>query len=625
MEVIRKQINLDSCKSHRAGRLPHIDFETGKLILSGNNYGSFVCDLCHLTDKKYIIKYLDIISAYNFILEELRQAVYVKGFIKNKKLILRKLKKNNIISQENISIYDYTPLNASNFIMLNSETYESINEFEKIDDTYFILLNNFNEVESIEHHFLKQIYGSYDAYGYGVNSGTHPTIRGNFKFCKTVEELINIDFKINSLLKLIFFKTYEENQINSTKEVSYVLRPPSIEIPLLLDEDYYVDNMYYPYEMTYSGDTYSDIIIDGESYKGIVNGDTIIGIDNPLSVTQNNLNTQWVDFSDKKIEVESKLESLTHHSALYINDEIFGIPNTVKRKEEFSIESGNLVEIVRAEVDSGVFYECKFDSNGRWDKEKKELEIEEGTLLKCVDGEKLPAKTSDKEISYYNIPFESCLDFIQLDSGGIYCFKIKYINNEDAPVKIPFVTNESGNTKNMVNIISHKDNELTGDYIYEAKINQEKNKVTFSYVLGADIKDDEIVKNTGIVYEEILNYVKTSAKTIVDGFECVVWYENIDLDSNLKTIYNEEYGMYVDVRIAHIKGMVIGDVWRENIATSLPLFSKENSNSLYDNPKIDINLTFNRGNAAGWEKHFKLSECNTMRDLENYGNNYFNI
>ena len=30
-------------------------------------------------------------------------------------------------------------------------------------------------------------------------------------------------------------------------------------------------------------------------------------------------------------------------------------------------------------------------------------------------------------------------------------------------------------------------------------------------------------------------------------------------------------------------------------------------------------------NAAAWEKHFKLSECNTLEDLENYGNNFFNI
>jgi len=28
---------------------------------------------------------------------------------------------------------------------------------------------------------------------------------------------------------------------------------------------------------------------------------------------------------------------------------------------------------------------------------------------------------------------------------------------------------------------------------------------------------------------------------------------------------------------------------------------------------------------SAFEKHYKLSECNTMQDLVNYGNNFFNI
>ena len=42
-------------------------------------------------------------------------------------------------------------------------------------------------------------------------------------------------------------------------------------------------------------------------------------------------------------------------------------------------------------------------------------------------------------------------------------------------------------------------------------------------------------------------------------------------------------------------------------------------------PKVDVNVTIDRGGVSAFEKHYKLSECNTMQDLVNYGNNFFNI
>ena len=77
--------------------------------------------------------------------------------------------------------------------------------------------------------------------------------------------------------------------------------------------------------------------------------------------------------------------------------------------------------------------------------------------------------------------------------------------------------------------------------------------------------------------------------------------------------------------MANIIKMTIGDIWKEDLVIGGPLFTKEISDSLTTMPKIDVDITFNRGNAAGWEKYFKLSECNTMKDLENYGNNFFNL
>ena len=83
--------------------------------------------------------------------------------------------------------------------------------------------------------------------------------------------------------------------------------------------------------------------------------------------------------------------------------------------------------------------------------------------------------------------------------------------------------------------------------------------------------------------------------------------------------------MDCDVRMANIIKMIRGEVWKNGLYVDIPLFTKEISDSLTTIPKIDVDITFNRGNAAGWEKYFKLSECNTMKDLENYGNNFFNL
>ena len=41
--------------------------------------------------------------------------------------------------------------------------------------------------------------------------------------------------------------------------------------------------------------------------------------------------------------------------------------------------------------------------------------------------------------------------------------------------------------------------------------------------------------------------------------------------------------------------------------------------------KSDVDIELNRGASAAFENYFKLSECNTMQDLENYQNNWFNL
>ena len=83
--------------------------------------------------------------------------------------------------------------------------------------------------------------------------------------------------------------------------------------------------------------------------------------------------------------------------------------------------------------------------------------------------------------------------------------------------------------------------------------------------------------------------------------------------------------MYRTTNRAEIVGMEVGTLFNSESMMMAPLITKDGSNSFSDDPKKVLDVTFNRGAAAAFESHFKLSECNTFEDLANYGNNHFNL
>ena len=329
------------------------------------------------------------------------------------------------------------------------------------------------------------------------------------------------------------------------------------------------DTIYYPYEYSYNED-------GTEIYN--INDDTVYiapneGEGSKLKPTRSNVD----------IETESKLDTLFHFSAIELNEDIFGIP-----------------------VNDFKMYSCKF-SNGKWNSSI----VTNTEKFKCKNGEKL--KSGAKE--YHNIPFLNCLNYMNdYKDGGTYYFSVRYKNDISNPIDIPFKIGTD------LNITTYPDGIETCDFI--SAITYNESSVEITYVIGAERNKKD---STGIVYKEVLNYSKVNKSTFVDGFEVDLYYKDLDYDTNIKSIYNTEYNMDCDVRMANIIKMTIGDIWKEDLVIGGPLFTKEISDSLTTMPKIDVDITFNRGNAAGWEKYFKLSECNTMKDLENYGNNFFNL
>lgn len=559
MEVIRKKISIDSCRSHKKGLLPFVDEgdiqidipniynEDGSKKYPNNNYGQFVCDL--KTNGK-VIKYLDIINAYNFIINKIMSGFFGYGIKDDERFIVTECKEKPFVCDDNKYLcYDdfqeekeefidyvfnkFKILNINDFININGKSFEK--KFENEENGYYVLVENFDEIVKKDNYFSSLLFNKIE-------------MPYNNYFVKQVKKHF-----INRVI------TTENFNVESK---SFNLVKPTVDIHIFLDNEITNETIYYPYEYSYNEDRNEIYLIYDDSLDYI---------------------TKEKSFKDVNFEVESKLDSLYHYSAIELNEDIFGIP-----KDDFNI------------------YSCYF-LNGKWNSSV----ITDTKNFKCKNGEKLRAGTKE----YHNIPFLSCLNYMnEYKDGGTYYFSVRYKNDISTPIDIPFKVGEE------LNITTYPNGVEACDFIKSIKYNNSNVEIT--YVIGAEKNKKD---NTGIVYKEILNYNKTVKRTFVDGFEVDLYYNYLDYDTNIKSIYNVDYNMECNVRVANIIKMEMGDINNSGYAIDIPLFTKEISDSLTTTPKIDVDITFNRGNAAGWEKHFKLSECNTMKDLENYGNNFFNL
>ena len=186
-------------------------------------------------------------------------------------------------------------------------------------------------------------------------------------------------------------------------------------------------------------------------------------------------------------------------------------------------------------------------------------------------------------------------------TDGSYYFYVKYKNDKETPMTIPFTVGVVDG--NGISNISYDSDFVTFEYYY----NDIQYKETYKY-------------NTGQTMEIVL-----------DGYENItIYYNEIDYDFTKQTIYNKHYGVEREGNLADIISYNIADVWGKDGSMSeytvnAPIFKEEYLLGISSTFKADVNVTINRGNAAAFERHFKLSECNTMEDLENSGNNIFNL
>ena len=623
MEIIKKQISIDACRSHKSGLLPFVHSNNGSFIedtsSANTNYGHFVCDLRYtfndetiegiyrkevfkgnkkyeellnldheegdkwcLTEDykvdnitiysggtilKYVnnswityedIKYLDIIRRYNEIKEILRSAIYCKCE-KNVLKICEApiLESCSGLCESGKTFYDYEPKDITDFYIKNNKTFiPNIDEEDFIiSGVSYILLNDYN------------VYNEHEVWGkeYGLSSGDS---------------------------KFSFYKYVDENIIQSSSATNdFELIVPNVEVPILFEDEYVVDTLYYPYEYSLTGKTNEILNLHGISLSANV-GETLLTI---YDIELNSATTSsFTIFScttvNDNIEVESRLEKLRHYSSLEIAEGFDGI--------------------LKDWTESGATL-CKCTYNNGW----SIITGITSNRFKCVDGEVNVTPNTDV---YRNITLLGCIPHYipNPQNGDIYYFMVRYKNDEENLLSFPFKVGEP------VNIETY-DGDTIYDMVLSTEIESLESGATYcniSYVLGATSG----INDTGIIYHEKLLYESGITTVLVENlFESELYYEKLNYDSNLKLVYNNDYGVSCYIRPAYITQMEVGKVFQETI--KIPLITKEGSENLYSPPQLSLDIEFNRGNAAGWEKHFKLSECNTMRDLKNYGNNVFNL
>ena len=225
-------------------------------------------------------------------------------------------------------------------------------------------------------------------------------------------------------------------------------------------------------------------------------------------------------------------------------------------------------------------------------------------------------------------------------SATPFYFKVKYDNSSDKPMEIPY---HPGNVANAYYVSSGITEETTnylyrGDYI--KTISSSDTTFEVEYVVGGYYNGDArgTLKTPAsglggdIYYEKYTLQPNHVDYVALDGVDNVPIYSNyIDFDGAAKEFYSPRYNLYRTGNTANIISMTSGEFWTKkdkdgySYANDAYLTKEEYLTNFSLPPKVDVNVTIDRGGVSAFEKHYKLSECNTMQDLVNYGNNFFNI
>lgn len=136
MEIIRKKICIDDYRSRVIGMLPYVEYNSGKLILSGHtsngNYGNFpINPLINGSTKIY----MDMMRNYYFLKEQFRNGLKLKKIIRNKEEIWIP----NF--DERKTPYEFVAYDINDFVSNEYDIYQHKDK-TSITDNYIVLVSD---------------------------------------------------------------------------------------------------------------------------------------------------------------------------------------------------------------------------------------------------------------------------------------------------------------------------------------------------------------------------------------------------------------------------------------------------------------------------------------------------
>lgn len=252
--------------------------------------------------------------------------------------------------------------------------------------------------------------------------------------------------------------------------------------------------------------------------------------------------------------------------------------------------------------------------------------------LDCADDEAVaPGETKYQSITIFGT-ITSRLKGKTPNNGDFYYFLVRYKNDASSPMLIPY---EEKSLRN-IRVINEEKNVYIADWVEHINPKPDADgiitgdTIEFEYVIQRRSDD----ANTGILYKESYMFEPCAVTSVtIDGVDNVpIYYQKIDFDSSKKTIYSSDYNLYRSGNTSTITQMTAGDIWRSGITyddtgetLNAPVFKDEFLMGSAFAVKSSVDVEISRGNAAAFERHLILTECNTFEDVENYRNNYFNI
>lgn len=580
MEIIRKKISLESARSRQQGLLPYIPFNSGddkcpyvEVDKENNNgnYGGFVVNFKEKDSQEPFIIYKDLLRKYHTIINSLLAGTKVKRVNKGGEFKWAKYLKDDL------DLYDIKPADIAYFKQESDYLYAYLGEEDYSGETYLNLVENYETLKE---------YGDI------------------FEICKTVDELIG--------------KLYIPKEILGSKVPEWIN---------LCDITGWIEWL--------------------ESFKNGTCCDKKLyeqrGGDEMLSF----LNRHKNDYS----EAISKISDTYEFTEPTISVPIF-LPNNIAPiglmesyiDEDFDYSySGENKSIYEEEL-SGYVVESKLESlrTGKlvYDDNGKPIpgilkKANENTFAKYENGEWISYEDSGITEGYETILL---LNAIPESTPTNVIFKVIYENGEDIPTDLPYKINVPKNTYLLVS--GDTESTFIGDFILD--ISNSGNIIDFTYVIGGEFtakkdttqegstgyKFENYIEGTGIIYHEQGELLEGVDYFSLDYIENVpIYYQYVSFDKNGRIIESEDYNASrttFDSNIVSMSKMYEYDVDKDILMTT-SVFKPDYFLGITKDIQSKVDIMVSRGNAAAFERHLQLIECNTLEDLENYKNNKFDL